>query len=187
MDKTVPTELIRTFLIETLPQPLTRASSHLQIFDNYILGTRLRLRSVRDPATRVWSRSLQQRYPAHAGGSRIIWKTAELHLDEAEYSRFEIFEGDEIRKNRYFHEYDGLSFALDVYIGPLWGLNTAKISFRNWEEAEQFVPPPFAIFEVTAHEFFDGVNLVGKTIADVQNEMASIGTETLVISEAADE
>ena len=33
-------------------------------------------------------------------------KLAEIHLNESEYSNFEQFEGREIRKNRYFHEFD---------------------------------------------------------------------------------
>jgi hypothetical protein len=42
MDNVYQTELRRVFLIKDLPQPLTRASRHLQIFDNYIENTRLR-------------------------------------------------------------------------------------------------------------------------------------------------
>jgi hypothetical protein len=43
-DKTAQTELHRIFLIEGLPDPLTPASAHLQLFDNYIENTRLRIR-----------------------------------------------------------------------------------------------------------------------------------------------
>ena len=60
MNKTSATEYYRLFLIERLPEPLTPASAHLQIFDNYIAGTRLRLRLIRDPATKNWVRILQQ-------------------------------------------------------------------------------------------------------------------------------
>src|SRR5687767_12545773 len=104
MDKTARTEMSRSFLIEGLPDPLTRASAHIQIFDNYIPETRLRIRSVRDPETAAWTRILQQRWPA--GDNLACMKVAEIYLNEAEHARFEIFEGSEIRKNRYFHEYD---------------------------------------------------------------------------------
>ena len=60
MNKTSRTELRRVFLLENLPKPLTRASRHLQIFDNYIENTRLRLRSVRVPETKDWTWILQQ-------------------------------------------------------------------------------------------------------------------------------
>ena len=35
MDKTYRNEFRRRYLIEALPDPLTRASRHLQLFDNY--------------------------------------------------------------------------------------------------------------------------------------------------------
>ena len=61
MNKTAHLELHRIFLIDALPEPLTRASSHLQIYDNYIEGTRLRTRSIRDPYSKAWTYILQQR------------------------------------------------------------------------------------------------------------------------------
>ncbi|HEX2640811.1 MAG TPA: hypothetical protein VHL50_09580, partial [Pyrinomonadaceae bacterium] len=87
MDKTNRTEIQRLFLLEGLPEPLTRASRHLQIFDNYISKTRLRLRSVRVPETKVWTHILQQRFPANAGDLSCL-KVAEIYLDEGEYERF---------------------------------------------------------------------------------------------------
>jgi hypothetical protein len=99
MDKTNRTEIHRTFLLEALPEPLTRASAHIQIFDNYIPGTRLRLRSVRNPESASWTRILQQRFPA-AEGNLSNMRLTEIYLNDAEYAQFQIFEGAEIRKNR---------------------------------------------------------------------------------------
>lgn len=176
MNKTAQTELHRLFLIERLPEPLTPASSHLQIFDNYIENTRLRLRQIRDPYANTWTRILQQRFPAH-DGEFAVTKLAEIHLNDDEYAVFEGFEGREIRKNRYFHEFDRVSFSFDVYLGPLWGLNTARVDFDTREHLAEFSPPPFAVFEVTENAFFAGENLVSKTFADVQTEVARIGAE----------
>jgi hypothetical protein len=39
----------RRFVLDDLPAPLTRASSHLQFFDNYITNTRLFLQRVEIP------------------------------------------------------------------------------------------------------------------------------------------
>src|SRR5436189_5713232 len=100
MNKPAMTELHRLFLIERLPEPLTPASSHLQLFDNYIENTRMRLRSIRDPYLKTWMRILQQRV-AIADGEFAVSKSAEIHLNDAEYAAFERFEGREIRKNRY--------------------------------------------------------------------------------------
>jgi CYTH domain-containing protein len=175
MNKPAMTELHRLFLIELLPEPLTRASAHLQLFDNYIENTRIRLRNIRDPYIKTWTRILQQRFAA-VDGENAITKLVEMHLNDPEYAVFERFEGREIRKNRYFHEFDGVSFAFDVYLGGLWGLNTARVDFETRDAMENFVPPPFAVFEVTNDPFFTGVNLVSKTFADIQNEIARVGS-----------
>lgn len=174
MNKTAQTELHRLFLIERLPEPLTPASSHLQLFDNYIDGTRIRLRQVRDPYTKAWTRILQQRFPA-VEGEFAISKLAEMYLNEAEYAIFQQFEGREIRKNRYFHEFENVSFTFDVYLGDLWGLNTARVDFESRAAMESFLPPPFAIFEVSNDPFFCGDSLVTRKFAEVQAEVARIG------------
>jgi len=57
MNKTALPEYYRLFLIERLPEPLTPAGAHLQLFDNYIENTRLRLRLIRDPRQRTSTRS----------------------------------------------------------------------------------------------------------------------------------
>ena len=186
MNKTAQTELHRLFLIERLPEPLTPASSHLQIFDNYIPNTRIRLRQVRDPYSSAWIRILQQRFPAQEG-ELAVSKLAEIHLNDAEYAVFSHFEGREIRKNRYFHEFDRVMFTFDVYLGPLRGLSTAKAEFDTREVLERFVPPPFAIFEVTSDPFFAGENLVDRSFADVQAEVAKVGAFNVDPTEMPDE
>lgn len=178
MDKTNRTELHRTFLLEGLPEPLTRASAHIQIFDNYIAGTRLRLRSIRNPETSVWTRILQQRFPVSEERLSNM-KISEIYLNDAEYAHFEQFEGTEIRKNRYFHEFDGRTFAFDVFLGPLWGLNMTRVEFEGENELDRFEPPPFAIFEVTNDPFFLGEILVTKNFEDVRAEVARIGIQPL--------
>lgn len=175
MDKTTRTEYHRTYLLEGLPEPLTRASAHIQLFDNYIANTRMRIRSIRDPETREWTRILQQRIVLNHEAEGSL-KVAEIYLNEEEHSRFELFEGTEIRKNRYFHEYDGKMIAFDLYLGPLWGLNMATAEFQSPVEQRIFEPPPFAIFEVTSNEFFLGENLVHKQFTDVQAEVGRIGS-----------
>ena len=173
MNKTYRAELCRLFLVETLPAPLTPASTHLQLFDNYVTETRLRMRMTRVPETKEWTYLLQQRL-------RIIendlscWHVAEMHLNDAEHAQLETFEGNEIRKNRYFHEFDGREFTFDVYLGTLWGLNRARVDFQNEDELRTFVPPPFAVFEVTTEPFFDDGNLVYRKFEDVREALGGL-------------
>lgn len=188
MDKTYRDEYKRIFLLEHLPEPLTRADAHLQIFDNYVENTRLRLRSVRVPETKEWTWILQQRFTIDEANAH--WKIAEIYLNEAEYHAFEQFEGREIRKNRYFYESDGKQIEIDVFLGKLWGLNIAKVNFETPEELWDF-KFPFAVLEVTKHEFFQGENLVAKNFSDVQTKVAEIlenqHSKDTVISEIAKE
>lgn len=171
-DKTYRTEFHRTFLIDALPEPLTPQAAHLQIFDNYIHETRLRLRSIRVPETKEWTHILQQRFPVDPE-HRGEWRYADIYLNEAEYEHLKAFEGNEIRKNRYFHEFDGRVFAFDIYLGQrLWGLNRARVEFNSREALKAFEPPPWAVIEVTSNPFFDDANIVEKAFVEIQAELA---------------
>jgi CYTH domain-containing protein len=185
MDKTNRTEMHRSFLVEGLPEPLTRASAHIQLFDNYIADTRLRLRSVRHPETASWTRILQQRFPAREDNLSCV-KVSEIYLNDAEYAHFEIFEGTEIRKNRYFHEFDGRAFAFDVFLGKLWGLNIARVEFATDRELEQFEPPAFVVLEITNDPFFLGEVLVTKTFEEVREEVSKLESQ-LIATRVPDE
>ncbi len=187
MEKSSQIKLRRVFLIKDLPAPLTRASRHLQIFDNYIENTRLRLRSVRAPETKEWTWILEQRF-APDTTDLSVWNISQIYLNETEHAIFEIFEGreisrneradtNEIRKNRYFYDDENTRIEIDVYLGALWGLSTAQVVFENVEELRRFEPPPIAILEITNHAFFTGENLVGVTFADVQAEFERISRE----------
>jgi hypothetical protein len=183
MDKTYANEFRRIFLLQNLPSAVERSSSHLQIFDNYIENTRLRIRSVRSPETKEWTFILQQKFAVNEQLSH--WKIAEIYLNENEHQIFESFEGreikknervesNEIRKNRYFLDLDGKQIAIDLYLGDLWGLILAKAEFETEKELIEFEPPKFSVLEVTNDEFFIGGNLVGKTFSDVQAEFKKI-------------
>jgi CYTH domain-containing protein len=185
MNKTAQTELHRLFLIERLPEPLTPASSHLQLFDGYIDNTRMRVRQIRDPYLKTWTRMLQQRFPAREN-EYAVTKLAEIYLNDNEYGVLEPLISPEIRKNRYFHEFDRVSMIFDVFLGPLWGLSTARVDFERRDQMDDFIPPPFAIFEVTEDPFFTGENLVGKSFADVQSEVSRIGRSLPAVAEMPD-
>src|SRR2546427_3133688 len=75
----------RRYLLQDLPQGLTRADYHLQITDNYITGTRLRIRKVRDPQTNKWTAKFTQKFaPDPQNLSRTIITNIYLNAQEAE-------------------------------------------------------------------------------------------------------
>lgn len=162
--------LQRSFLVEGLPEPLEPFDSHLQIFDNYIENTRIRLRKIRQPETKQWTRVLEQIYFADKDNLAKL-KISQMFLNETEYNTFEIFKGREIRKNRYFYNTEDKQFEIDIFLGNLWGLNIAKVYFDSESELENFVIPKFSILEITHDEFFSGENLVDKKFADIQSKL----------------
>jgi CYTH domain-containing protein len=164
----------RRYLLQDLPEGLTRADHHLQITDNYITGTRLRIRKVRDPKTNKWVVKFTQKFAANPDDlSRTIITNTYLNAIEAE--TLSIFDANEIRKNRYPFPFEGREFSIDMFLGDLFGLVMAEVSFETDEELESFPKPPFAIADVTNNEIFSGGKLSELTFEDIRNEVEQSG------------
>ena len=157
----------RRYLLEDLPEGLTRASPHVQITDNYITGTRLRLRKTREPQTNKWTVKFTQKFaPNPFDLSRTIITNTYLTASESEV--LSVFAANEIRKNRYPYEFGGRKFSIDMFLGELFGLLLAEIGFATDEELDSFPAPPFVIEDVTNNELFTGGNLSVSTFAEVR-------------------
>ena len=160
----------RRYVLRDLPEGLTRVDPHVQITDNYITGTRLRIRKVRDPRTNKWVVKFTQKYALRADDlSRTV--ITNTYLNALEADTLSVFEGNEIRKNRYQFEFEGRTFGIDMFLGDLFGLILAEISFDSDEEMNSFAPPPFAIAEVTNNDLFSGGRLSQLTFAEVRPEI----------------
>ncbi len=175
----------RRYLLEDLPEGLTRVSPHLQITDNYITGTRLRLRKVRNPQTNKWTAKLTQKFaPNQADFSRT--RITNVYLNALEAETLGVFEGNEIRKNRYAYEFEGRKFSVDMFLGDLFGLVLAEVSFETEGELESYPPPPFAIADVTNDELFSGGKLCGLSFADIREAIRQSGLLTSAKSHSKD-
>ena len=164
----------RRYLLQDLPEGLTRADPHVQITDNYISGTRLRIRKVRDPRTNKWIVKFTQKFaPDPSDYSRTIITNTYLNALEAE--SLSMFDANEIRKNRYQFQYEGREFAVDMFLGDLFGLVLAEVSFENDDELENFPKPAFAVADVTNHELFTGGRLSQLTFEDIRREIVRDG------------
>jgi CYTH domain-containing protein len=160
----------RRYLLQDLPEGLTRADPHLQITDNYITGSRLRLRKVRDPRSNKWTVKFTQKFPVEPNDlSRTIITNTYLNALEAEM--LSVFNANEIRKNRYPFEYEGHEFSVDMFLGDLFGLVLAEVSFDTDAELAVFPTPPFALADVTNNELFAGGKLSEMTFAEVREEI----------------
>src|ERR1041385_1855854 len=148
----------RRYLLEDLPEGLTRAEHHLQITDNYITGTSLRIRKVRDPRTNKWIVKFTKKFaPNPHDLSRTI--ITNLYLNAMEAETLSMFSANEIRKNRYYFEFEGRRFSIDMFLGDLFGLVLAETDFETDEELDRFAKPSFSIAEVTNNELFSGGKL----------------------------
>ena len=164
----------RRYLLQDLPAGLSRASDHVQITDNYMTGTRLRLRKVRDPQTNKWTVKFTQKFaPNPQDLSRTV--ITNTYLNANEYEVLSIFEGNEIRKNRYSLEFEGRKFSIDMFLGDLLGLVLAELSFETDEDMDNFPAPPFALADVTNNETFSGGRLCFLTFDDIRGEVKRMG------------
>jgi CYTH domain-containing protein len=160
----------RRYLLADLPEGLTRAEHHLQITDNYLTGTRLRIRKVRDPQTNKWIVKFTQKFaPEQKDLSRTV--ITNLYLNATEAEMLSVFEANEIRKNRYYFDFEGRHFSIDMFLGDLFGLVLAEVSFETDADLDSFPKPAFAIADVTNNEIFSGGRLSELTFADVKEEI----------------
>ena len=165
----------RRYLLRDLPEGVTRPDPHLQITDNYMTGSRLRLRKVREPRTNKWTVKLTQKFaPNPEDLSRTIITNTYLTALEAEVLST-VFNSNEIRKNRYPFEFEGRKFSVDMFLGDLFGLVLAEVSFETDEELDQFPKPAFALVDVTNDELFTGGRLCELTFSEVRAEIGQRG------------
>jgi CYTH domain-containing protein len=165
----------RRYLLRDLPEGITRADPHLQITDNYMTGSRLRLRKVREPRSNKWTAKLTQKFaPDPNDLSRTIITNTYLNALEAE-TLSTLFNSNEIRKNRYHFEFEGRKFSADMFLGDLFGLVLAEVSFESDEELDTFLTPPFALADVTNEPLFTGGRLAELTFSDVRAEVGRLG------------
>ena len=160
----------RKYLLQDLPEGLSRADDHLQITDNYITGTRLRIRKVREPRTNKWTVKFTQKYaPDENDLSRTI--ITNIYLNALEAETLAVFDANEIRKNRYRFEFEGRKFGIDMFLGPLFGLVMAEESFDSDEKLAKATMPPFALAEVTNNKVFAGGYLAQTTFDEIRGEV----------------
>ena len=167
----------RRFLLKDLPEGLTRADPHLQITDNYITGTRLRLRKVRDPRTNKWIVKFTQKFAPNPDDlSRTI--ITNTYLNPLEADTLSIFSTNEIRKNRYYFDFEGRRFSIDMFLGDLFGLVLAEVGFETDKELDNFSKPPFALADVTNEQLFTGGKLCELTFSELREAIRESGLIT---------
>jgi CYTH domain-containing protein len=144
-------EIERRWLVDL---PLVGSLEHIPprlIEDLYLTGTRLRLRKIVWPDTRVEFK-LCKKY-----GKTSVWseQITNLYLEEHEYRELSALPGRRSRKRRYAIA----GGSLDIYESPNADLALFEIEFTDEHAASIYAPPPFVTREITATAEFSGASL----------------------------
>jgi CYTH domain-containing protein len=62
-----------------------------------------------------------------------------------------------------------------MFLGDLFGLVLAEVSFETDAELDQFAKPPFVLADVTNEELFTGGRLCQMTFSEIRTEIANRG------------
>ena len=138
-------ELERRWCVDPALRPPVEAVDFVVIDDRYLTGTRLRLR--RMTRSDGWTAcKLTKKYESDRPEARPIVTT---YLTEAEHALFAALPAHPMRKRRYHFPIDGRYWSLDLFEGPLEGLELVEVEAPDEAALAALVPPPWAAKEVT--------------------------------------
>jgi CYTH domain-containing protein len=160
----------RRFLVDAARLPNLASLPFRRIEDRYVIGTRLRLRSMTDSATAARELKFCKKYD---GDDPVSGPVANLYLSEAEYAALAALPARVIVKRRYRVDHGGRTFGVDVFEGELAGLVLCEAEAGSREAIMALAFPPWAGREVTADRFFTGGNLATTAAAELA---ARLGT-----------
>jgi CYTH domain-containing protein len=149
-------EFERRWLVDKAARPSLDGAYATQIEDRYIDGTRLRLRQMSraDLGETKWK--LTKKYECEDASARPI-VTAYLTAPEFELLRALPARG--LAKTRYHLEIEGQWWSLDLFEGPLAGLELVETEAKDAGALAALVPPPWATKEVTHDPRYQGGSL----------------------------
>ena len=160
----------RRFLLRAVPNG--RDVRRVLIEDDYLTGTRLRLRRITGlgpgdkPGDRIYK--LTQKIPAPDGSPGLI---TTFYLSAAEYEALADLPAETLQKVRTSIP----PYGVDDFRGPLAGLILAEVEFDSDEESAAFRPAIETVAEVTADERFTGGRLVEADADAIRALLAEFG------------
>ena len=138
-------ELERRWRADPAFRPPIDDLDFVAIEDRYLAGTRLRLR--RMMRSDGWTAcKLTKKYETDRPEARPIVTT---YLTEAEYAVFAALPAHAMCKRRYHVPVEGRYWSLDLFEGPLEGLELVEIEAPDEAALAALVPPSWATKEVT--------------------------------------
>jgi CYTH domain-containing protein len=139
--------------------------------DKYIRHARLRLRILTDSDT---GRRLIKLTKKFESSSPYFQTISRILLSPGEHQLLDGLEGERLGKTRYYHNYLGRVFSIDVFEGELEGLVLCELEAGGLEELMSAEPPSYVKCEVTEDAFFTGGNLCRTTRADLLDKLSTL-------------
>lgn len=165
-------EYERRFLVPPHANWQAQVESYSKIIeDKYLCDTRLRLRVLTDSDTRRQIIKLNKKAESPSPYFQTI---SRILLSPEERKLFDRMAGDDLKKQRHYHHYQGRVFSVDLFEGELEGLVLCETEAEGMDELMSAQFPPFATREVTEDTFFTGGNLCRTTRADLLRKLAAI-------------
>ena len=122
-----------------------------EIEDKYIIGTRLRLRVVREDGREVLYKIGKKYEPVVAAAQQVVT----TYLTEAEYKALSGLPAHRIVKSRL----TVVGGSLDVYSFPSLPYSIFEVEFTSAREANNYRPPNFVGEEITGNSKYSGFSL----------------------------
>ena len=165
-------EYERRFLVSPHTNWRSAVESYSKTFeDKYLHNTRLRLRLLTDSDTGRRLIKLNKKFDS---ASPYFCRISRILLSSSEYELLDGVEGDRVRKMRYYHNYLGRVFSIDVFEGELDGLVLCEVEADGLEELMKVEPPEYAKPEVTGDGFFTGGNLCGVSRKELLRKLSEL-------------
>ena len=163
-------EYERRFLVSGQGEWRSVVESYSKTFeDKYLRDSRLRLRVLLDSDTGRRVLKLNQKLDSASPYFRTV---SRILLSPDEYRLLDGLPGDRMKKTRFYHNYRGRVFSIDVFDGGLDGLVLCETESDGLEDLMSAEPPPYAIREVTGDPFFEGGNLCRATPEELRLKLS---------------
>jgi CYTH domain-containing protein len=163
----------RRWLVDPGARPPLDGLPFVAIDDRYIRGTRLRLRRMADGTGGTGgggggaqSLKLTKKYACAEPLARPI---VTAYLTQAEYDLLATLSADTLAKRRYRIAEQGVEWSLDVFAGPLDGLEQLECEAADGPALAALQPPFWATREVTADPRFEGATLAAHSLPEEQS------------------
>ena len=153
----------RRWLVDARARPPLDGRPFVAIDDRYIRGTRLRLRRMSDEASGEQSLKLTKKYDC---GDALARPIVTAYLSEAEHALLAQLPADPLAKRRYRLVEQGVEWSLDVFGGPLAGLELLESEASGDAALAALRPPAWAVREVSADPRFDGGTLAARGLPE---------------------